>query len=348
MAKNIEWIKLTVDMIDNRKIKHLRKLPEGNNIVLIWVMLLTMAGRCNAGGMIFLTEDIPYTTKMLADELDFEESTIKLALEALSKFGMIVMEEDAFYIPGWDEHQNIDGMERIREQNRLRQQKRRERMAIEKKAAIHETDFEEKSDAETVSIPCCENESDPEKESENISEDFCEENMSRYSHVTVTEDHATDIRIRNKNKNIEKDIEKKEKEKKEKVRNLYVIDFNYPDCSPELIEVLKKFSEHRKVLKKPMSQYAMDLLVKKLFSMTKDGGEQMRIEILNKSIENGWQGIFPLDNGGKCGKQEESREKKWEEYAQNDKNDGNGFCGNNGQVGKRIWERFASEGQSSV
>ena len=52
----VKWVKLTTDMFDNRKIKHLRKLPDGNNIVLIWVMLLTMAGRCNAGGMIFLTE----------------------------------------------------------------------------------------------------------------------------------------------------------------------------------------------------------------------------------------------------------------------------------------------------
>ena len=51
----VKWIKLTTDMFDNRKIRHLRKLPEGNNIVLIWVMLLTMAGKCNAGGMIFLT-----------------------------------------------------------------------------------------------------------------------------------------------------------------------------------------------------------------------------------------------------------------------------------------------------
>jgi hypothetical protein len=81
----VKWIKLTTDMFDNRKIKHLRKLPEGNSIVLIWVMLLTMAGRCNASGMIFLTENIPYTPKMLADELGFEENTVKLALEAYYK-----------------------------------------------------------------------------------------------------------------------------------------------------------------------------------------------------------------------------------------------------------------------
>lgn len=123
----VKWIKITTDMFDNRKIKHLRKMPEGNNIVLIWVMLLTMAGRCNASGMIFLTENIPYTTKMLADELDFDENTIVLALKVLSEFGMIVYDDNCFSISNWEEHQNIDGMERIREQNRIRKQKQRER-----------------------------------------------------------------------------------------------------------------------------------------------------------------------------------------------------------------------------
>ena len=123
----IKWIKITTDMFDNRKIKHLRRLPDGNNIVLIWVMLLTMAGRCNANGMIFLTENIPYTPKMLADELDFEENTVQLALQALEKLGMIVTNNGYFAIAGWEEYQNIEGMEKIREQNRIRKQRQREK-----------------------------------------------------------------------------------------------------------------------------------------------------------------------------------------------------------------------------
>lgn len=124
---SVKWVKITTDMFDNRKIKYIRKLPEGNNIVLIWVMLLTMAGRCNANGMIFLTENIPYTTKMLADELGFEESTVKLALEALKRMKMISVDETSFSVIGWQDYQNVDGMERIREQNRNRQQKLRNR-----------------------------------------------------------------------------------------------------------------------------------------------------------------------------------------------------------------------------
>ena len=126
----VKWIKITTDMFDNRKIKHLRRLPEGNNIVLIWVMLLTMAGRCNAGGMIFLTENIPYTPKMLADELDFEENTIRLALEVLGQLGMIVTKDEYFAITGWDEVQSVDKLDRMREQARIRKQRQREREAL--------------------------------------------------------------------------------------------------------------------------------------------------------------------------------------------------------------------------
>ena len=126
----VKWVKLTTDMFDNRKVKHLRKLPEGNNIVLIWVMLLTMAGRCNASGMIFLTENIPYTPKMLADELDFEENTVVLALKALENLDMIVTENGFFTIAGWEEYQNTDRLAELREYNRLAKQKSREKKKL--------------------------------------------------------------------------------------------------------------------------------------------------------------------------------------------------------------------------
>ena len=149
---DVKWIKITTDMFDNRKIKHLRRLPDGNNIVLIWVMLLTMAGRCNSGGMIFLTENIPYTPKMLADELDFEENTVRLALEALEQLGMVVTDNGYFAIAGWEEHQNIEGMERIREQTRKRVAKHREKQKLLQGSVTvtqgNATDIEEEKEEE--------------------------------------------------------------------------------------------------------------------------------------------------------------------------------------------------------
>lgn len=115
---DVKWIKLSTELFDNRKIKHIRKLPEGNNILLIWIFLLTLAGRCNAGGMIFLTENIPYTVEMLSDESGFDLNTVKLALEVLSHFEMI--STDPLMIDDWENHQNIDGLDKIREQTRKR------------------------------------------------------------------------------------------------------------------------------------------------------------------------------------------------------------------------------------
>ena len=109
---DVKWIKITVDMFDNRKIKYLRRLENGDSLVLIWVMLLTMAGRCNAGGMIFLTENIPYTPAMLADELGYEESTIAAALTAFERLGMVSITADSLIrVIGWDEYQHEEDSE---------------------------------------------------------------------------------------------------------------------------------------------------------------------------------------------------------------------------------------------
>ena len=53
-------------MFEDEKIDFIESLPESDAILVIWIKLLTLAGKCNAGGFIFLTEKIPYTTEMLA------------------------------------------------------------------------------------------------------------------------------------------------------------------------------------------------------------------------------------------------------------------------------------------
>ena len=126
MMAEIKWIKISVDMFDNRKIKHIRRLPNGDTMALIWIMLLTMAGRCNDGGMIYLTKDILYTTKMLAEELDIKENIVKAALNVFERFDMIEQNGDLITITGWHEHQNVEAMDKVREQTRNRVAKHRE------------------------------------------------------------------------------------------------------------------------------------------------------------------------------------------------------------------------------
>lgn len=130
---NVEWVRLQTDMFDNRKIKYIRTLPEGNNIVLIWVMLLTMAGRCNSNGLIFLTENVPYTTHMLAAELGFDETVVAMAISVFERLGMVATSGEALLISSWNEHQFVDGLEKIREKdrNRKREKKKQEQALLD-------------------------------------------------------------------------------------------------------------------------------------------------------------------------------------------------------------------------
>lgn len=123
----LKWIKLNLDMFDNRKIKQIRKLPGGNDMVLFWVMLLTLAGKSNSQGYILFTENLAYTPEMLATECDIELNTVKMALEIFSKFGMITMKEEVITIKGWTEHQNVEGMERAKQLTNERVKKHREK-----------------------------------------------------------------------------------------------------------------------------------------------------------------------------------------------------------------------------
>jgi len=126
----IKWIKIYTDMISNKKIKRIRKLPEGNNIILIWVFLIVEAGKCNKNGGLYLTDLIPFNIEDLAIEFDFEKDIIRLALSVLEKYEMIEIYEDVIYIKNWEKYQNIDGLEKIREQTRLRNIKYREKQKL--------------------------------------------------------------------------------------------------------------------------------------------------------------------------------------------------------------------------
>jgi predicted phage replisome organizer len=126
----VKWVKITTDMFDNRKIKHLRRLDNGDNLALIWVMLLTIAGRSNADGSLYLTEGMPYDAAMLSDELGFDEQTIDFALKTMVQLRMIIKEKGVFRIAGWEEYQNVEGMEKIKEQTRKRVAKHRDKKTL--------------------------------------------------------------------------------------------------------------------------------------------------------------------------------------------------------------------------
>lgn len=61
----------------------------------------------------------------------------------------------------------------------------------------------------------------------------------------------------------------------------------------DLDQTIHEFIDNRKALKKPMTGLAIRKMLNKLDSLADSDSE--KIEILNNSIANGWQGVFPLD-----------------------------------------------------
>lgn len=126
----VKWIKLDISMFDNRKIKLIKSLPEGSSIILIWLQLLCLAGTVNDNGKIYLTDEIAYTDQMLATLFDEPLSTIQLALKTFEQFNMVEMIDNIIYISNWEKYQNVDGMEKIREQTRKRVANYREKQKM--------------------------------------------------------------------------------------------------------------------------------------------------------------------------------------------------------------------------
>lgn len=121
---DVKWIKLSTSMFDDEKIKLIEQMPDADTILMIWIKLLVQAGKVNASGNIFLSENIPYTDEMLATIFDRPISTVRLALETFKQFGMINIDENlTIRIKNWEKHQSTDKMARLKEQTRIRQQK---------------------------------------------------------------------------------------------------------------------------------------------------------------------------------------------------------------------------------
>jgi predicted phage replisome organizer len=172
----VKWIKIAVDIFDNRKIKQIKKMPDGASILNIWFEMLCLAGNVNDGGFIYLTKEIPYTDEMLATHFDEPLGNVRLALNTFKNFGMIEIVDNMIFLSSWEKYQSTDKLAEIREKNRERQKR-----------------YYNRQKEKQIPAP--------------------NENKALDVTSDITLGNATDI-DKSKNKNI--DIDNKEKESKEK------------------------------------------------------------------------------------------------------------------------------------
>lgn len=124
---DVKWIKIATGIFDDEKILLIESMPEADAIIVIWFKLLTLAGKQNNDGIFVLNDKIPYTDEMLSTIFRRPLQTVRLALGVFEQFGMIEIVNETITIPSWEKHQNIEGLDKIREQNRQRVARYRER-----------------------------------------------------------------------------------------------------------------------------------------------------------------------------------------------------------------------------
>lgn len=128
----VKWIKISTKFPENRKIKMLKSLPNGDSLCLIWIEMLCIAGDTNDNGFLYFTREVPYTPESLAIQLNRPKEIVSQALEMFKKFDMINGYKGNTCIKNWEKYQSLDKLEKIKELTKQRVANHRKKL---KKAA---------------------------------------------------------------------------------------------------------------------------------------------------------------------------------------------------------------------
>jgi len=108
-------VKIRTDMYDDIKLKIIDTRPERDLIQYIWSRLVTLAGKVNLEGDLYMSKNIPYTIETLAIEFNRDFRQIKLALDTFIELEMIELTEVNIYrVKNFAKHQNIKVKEKIK------------------------------------------------------------------------------------------------------------------------------------------------------------------------------------------------------------------------------------------
>lgn len=127
----VKWIKLNVGMFDGNSFKRIKKAKIGgesfrDKLTAVWFELMDFAGKCNAGGQLIESPEIPFLSiDDIAVMIDRETDELNLCMQYFISNRMITVIDDIYMLTNWAKYQNEDGLERIREQTRNRVAKHR-------------------------------------------------------------------------------------------------------------------------------------------------------------------------------------------------------------------------------
>lgn len=91
----------------------------------------------------------------------------------------------------------------------------------------------------------------------------------------------------------------------------------------DLRKALRAFIQMRTMIKRPLTEYAMKLMLNDLNKLASD--DNTKIAILNQSIMHNWQGVFPLKDSSNYNAQKAAQGGKQQEQPEHRKYDQNGY-----------------------
>lgn len=116
-------------------------------------------------------------------------------------------------------------------------------------------------------------------------------NWGFYQGENSEDNHPANQRVIKKSSSINQPLTTNKNDNNNKNNKKYEKIYEYTN-NKRLIETIVDFIKMRKEIKKPMTDRALKLMLNQLKTLSED--EEMQIKILEKSIQNCWQGIFKI------------------------------------------------------
>lgn len=105
----LSWLKLSVDILDDHKIKKIRKLPGGNEILICWLAILCMAMKSHRPGLLFISEDLQAGPDDIAVAAEVSNEIAEIAIKTFVKLGMITVDDaGTIEVSNFKKHQDLE------------------------------------------------------------------------------------------------------------------------------------------------------------------------------------------------------------------------------------------------
>jgi predicted phage replisome organizer len=149
--KERKYVKLRTDMYADTKFKIIDTKPERDMIHYVWTRFVTLAGKVNMEGELFMSKNLPYTIETLAIEFNRGEDQIKLALEVFMELEMMELVKGRIYrVKNFAKHQNIKVKEKVNSEDNVIVEPKNTEEVVEESASsencINEVDKKDDED----------------------------------------------------------------------------------------------------------------------------------------------------------------------------------------------------------